>query len=360
MLAWVTDSGIRLYDTSVHLKVGHLDRPSSVSESGNACSLVWVGDREILVGWGRHVLALGLESSSSHSANSTNISTPNRTGGIIRNNTIGDGTTGSVIDGGTTEIGSTSNAGTSHSMRTPDSSPTKPLPVSTPISPLGTPPPAPPAIVSTPPPPMASGSAAAGTAGTAAPGGLRMQVLTEFELEDEDETVLGVAPFGRQLAVLTRTQPLRQTSTSTDEDAAGEMQIASTYSNTVSLKVFDRSGNALFSDDIELEEYHERTAKRRSIANGLLQQPRITLEAFFSLNDVIAHASKTAKLSRKPSLPLFWDSDLGEQLSSATTSAAPLVQTRHEAQQAEQPFKWWSDGAEPLYYVISPDVSYKK
>ena len=384
MLAWVTDSGVRLYDTSVHARVGKLDRPSSVIESGNSCSLVWVGDKEILVGWGRHVLALGLERSPS--TNSSTIVRTSSTG--IASSTPAGGTairdsTGIAGDG---FIGTTSNVTTPNwNLQSPEH-PTmigsKQLPVSTPLtssrgsSPSKQPPAQHAQQEQQPSASVSTISSAAMTRGlpvlsSTTTGQMHMQILTEFELEDKNETVLGVAPFGRQLAVLTRREPvsIMPPNSQGEEDAGAQQQQQqqpSMWSSTVALKVFDRSGNELFSDDIELEEYHERAQKRRNAAvaagAGPLQQPRVSLATFFSLGDVISPGIAAMKQNSKPAFPVFWDSDLSEHVmpNAASTATGPWNSNRgsgNGAQQAEQPFKWWSDGAEPLYYVVSPDVS---
>ncbi|PSC74814.1 vacuolar sorting-associated 41-like protein [Micractinium conductrix] len=59
LLAWATDSGLRIYDTASHTRLGKVDRPASAAADAAApCSLLWRGERELFAGWGRHVLVL--------------------------------------------------------------------------------------------------------------------------------------------------------------------------------------------------------------------------------------------------------------------------------------------------------------
>ena len=88
LLAWATDSGVRIYDTTTHLRVGRLQAPPSAADdpaagaSGGvgrrkrrvpppprvshhhpprahaACTLFWLGERELYIGWARHVMVV--------------------------------------------------------------------------------------------------------------------------------------------------------------------------------------------------------------------------------------------------------------------------------------------------------------
>jgi len=52
LLAWATDSGIRVYDTSTHGNVGKIDRPSSVTPGVECGALEWVGKKQLFIAWG--------------------------------------------------------------------------------------------------------------------------------------------------------------------------------------------------------------------------------------------------------------------------------------------------------------------
>ncbi|EFN59982.1 hypothetical protein CHLNCDRAFT_133107 [Chlorella variabilis] len=56
LLAWTTDTGLRVYDTATHTRLGKLERPASAAADPAApCGLLWRGDRELYVSWARHV-----------------------------------------------------------------------------------------------------------------------------------------------------------------------------------------------------------------------------------------------------------------------------------------------------------------
>ncbi|KAI3429426.1 hypothetical protein D9Q98_005520 [Chlorella vulgaris] len=59
LLAWATDSGLRVYDTASHTRLGKVERPSAAADDPAApCSLLWRSERELFVAWGRHVSVL--------------------------------------------------------------------------------------------------------------------------------------------------------------------------------------------------------------------------------------------------------------------------------------------------------------
>jgi vacuolar protein sorting-associated protein 41 len=303
LLAWATESGLRVYNTADHSRIGKIDRPtSSLPPSGNSngasgrstptsdrstninnkkfetidrsggsdrCSLTWIGDRELLVGWGRHVMVLAVVPVKNTSS--------------------------------TTAV---------------------PLPPGTPSSSSSTaaPPPPPPPQQSmnggevtprqqlTSPVPRSSATAS-GTASSSSSRQFTLEVVSKFEIhedaennKDADTVVVGVAPFGRHLAVLMNT---------------------SIESSTCTVfKVFDRSGNGLFTDQIE-------TAK-----NNLGAPSPLTFKSFYSLSDVLKETLTTT----------------------GTTTAAALsppnsTNTSPSAPSAD--YKWWSEGAEPVYFIIS-------
>ena len=50
-----------MYDTATHTRLGKLERPASAAaDPGAPCSMLWRGERELLICWGRHVTVCGL------------------------------------------------------------------------------------------------------------------------------------------------------------------------------------------------------------------------------------------------------------------------------------------------------------
>jgi hypothetical protein len=61
LLAWATATGVRVYDTSDHSRVGRADAPPGAAAGGGACALRWArGGRELLVAWGAAVEVLAV------------------------------------------------------------------------------------------------------------------------------------------------------------------------------------------------------------------------------------------------------------------------------------------------------------
>ncbi len=61
LLAWATATGVRVYDTSDHSRVGRADAPPGAAAGGAACALRWArGGRELLVAWGAAVEVLAV------------------------------------------------------------------------------------------------------------------------------------------------------------------------------------------------------------------------------------------------------------------------------------------------------------
>ncbi|KAL4447636.1 hypothetical protein ABPG75_004855 [Micractinium tetrahymenae] len=61
LLAWASDNGLRVYDTATHTRLGKLERPASAAADPAApCSMLWRGERELFVSWGRQVWVLRL------------------------------------------------------------------------------------------------------------------------------------------------------------------------------------------------------------------------------------------------------------------------------------------------------------
>jgi len=261
LLAWVTDTGLRVYDTSNHSRVGRIDRPGP-SGAGTAaaecCSLEWVGQRELLLGWGAHVMAVAV----------TRRSTP--------------------------QAGAT--------------------------PPQAQPSPGNSAL------PMGSAPAV-------------WQLETTCCFPSDEGLVAGVAPFGSQLAVLVWNPP--GTSNGIDsaddalEDGNGSIEPSSsgvTLRNGVSivapsspatLKIYDRRGQELFSDAVELAR--------------LDASPAATCPV---------HLSAYVGAFSPPPRPPAGDAHSAVHPEAATPRP---IQTR---QRVEQPYKWWADGEEPLYYIL--------
>lgn len=57
LLAWVTATGLRVYDTATHTRLAKIPAPKTpAGEAAAPASLLWLGIRELYVGWGRTVL----------------------------------------------------------------------------------------------------------------------------------------------------------------------------------------------------------------------------------------------------------------------------------------------------------------
>jgi len=282
LLAWATESGLRVYNTADHCRIGKIDRPVSLlknkatsSTNGNSsassthCSLTWVGERELLAGWGNHVMVLEIVRSTI----STNSTINNVLPSAIRN------TSNTVPETSRPEI----------------PSPT-----------LST------AAGSTPPPPSSSFASRE----------FALQVVSDFKIGQENETinVVGVAPFGRHLAVL-----ISNTNNGSNSTSAA------------AFKVFDRSGNELFTDPID----RINNLEQNTTTSAAAAAPLLGFASCYSIEDVLKET--TAPANPAPAnTPVFL-----QPPTPPTTAAAPSIASSTD-------YKWWSDGAEPVYFFISP------
>ena len=275
LLAWATDSGLRVYNTADHCRIGKIDRPVSVSlskneatsstksentksstTSGTRCTLTWVGDRELLVGWGNHVMVLAIV--QLRSTNSTVLqSSPSSTIATSKTDTVPPMTA-------------------RHQM---------PSPAPTTVDKY------------TPPPPPPSSSSSSRQ--------FALQVISDFEVGQKKDiclNIVGVAPFGRHLAVLLRNN---------DNGSIGN--------HATAFKVFDRSGNELFTDPIDTIDYNvEHNTTTTTTGGG---GPLLGFASFYSIHDVL----------KKP----------------PAAAAIPSIASSTD-------YTWWSDGAEPVYFITSP------
>lgn len=163
-----------------------------------------------------------------------------------------------------------------------------------------------------------------------------------------------------------------------------------TAGSSVSLKIFSRSGQELFSDDLDLGSARLGEAAAEGGGGGAhavpggvrggqlsgapVHWPSIRLEAFYSVRAAGEGSGGSGGPSRPPSLaPSAFSSVAGtpRHLASAqqtpqrwrpgvrgaaTNWALPDPPATPRASAGLQPYKWWSDGEEPLYYVVGAQV----
>ncbi len=319
LLAWATDSGLRVYNTADHSRIGKIDRPASPttanttpttssntknnensggggnSGSGSSCSLMWVGDRELLVGWGRHVLVLAI----------IPIHTSTPTGSSA---TVPPSSTETAVLLQTPPRREHQQQGPSPSASTFSSS----------TAAAGT----------TPPPPPSATSAMSSRQFT-------LHVVSEFEIVEREEEVLeivvvGVAPFGRHLAVLLNS--CSKTRPTSAGGGGGGSDFSNNFSST-KFKVFDRLGNELFTDLI-LE--NDTTTSSSTTSS---KAPLLGFASFYSVDDILNETTSSRSSPIRPG--------------AAVLDTTPSSSTNTENMNNEE-YRWWSNGAEPVYFIISP------
>lgn len=326
LLAWATDTGVRVYDTSNHSRVGKLDRPPSCADDPAApCSLCWVGQRELLIGWASHVVVVA-------------------------------------------------------------------------IVPAGA---AAPPVTATATPP-AAGRTVAPQWG--------LQVTASFQVEGY--LVAGIAPFGTQLAVLAwmpgrghpggsgeergssdgggvRSRSIRQLhappsegaaaaaaagggsddAAAADGDAGGSTaEIAAvaghSRSSPAALKIVARSGRELFSDALDIRGIDPLSSKCQ-VQLAAYYAPEVHAAAATTPvvpNGTVAQRLVSGAPSSVPATPSSTPAATPPPLTSAALDSTPALPPEIvdpgplPAHSAPQPYKWWRDGSEPMYYVLSPKV----
>ncbi|RMZ57277.1 hypothetical protein APUTEX25_004111 [Auxenochlorella protothecoides] len=303
LLAWVTATGLRVYDTATHTRLAKIPAPKTpAGEAAAPASLLWLGIRELYVGWGRTVLVLR----------------------VVRDSLV----------------------------------------------------------------PSASSSAASAYSVPA----LRMETVVSIQVPF---SVAGLAPFGVELAVLgTAVESLlgkgEAGGAKGSKPADGPVPPAPRF-----LHVLDRSGRILSSDELDvgpgatLAVFYTESAHRASeaVEKGTGLAPTLVLEALPKGGDsrvAGAGAADAGTASSEPSsdasaLPGAPDdnashdspSDRGSSHPAASANASPAattvdtaspvhaLPTPHPAPPAtpppalSQPYKWWRDGDEPLYFLTS-------
>ncbi|KFM22706.1 Vacuolar protein sorting-associated protein 41-like protein [Auxenochlorella protothecoides] len=303
LLAWVTATGLRVYDTATHTRLAKIPAPKTpAGEAAAPASLLWLGIRELYVGWGRTVLVLR----------------------VVRDSLV----------------------------------------------------------------PSASSSAASAYSVPA----LRMETVVSIQVPF---SVAGLAPFGVELAVLgTAVESLlgkgEAGGAKGSKPADGPVPPAPRF-----LHVLDRSGRILSSDELDvgpgatLAVFYTESAHRASeaVEKGTGLAPTLVLEALPKGGDsrvAGAGAADAGTASSEPSsdasaLPGAPDenashdspSDRGSSHPAASANASPAATTVDTASPVHalptphpvppatpppalsQPYKWWRDGDEPLYFLTS-------
>ncbi|KAL6770739.1 hypothetical protein ACKKBF_B32460 [Auxenochlorella protothecoides x Auxenochlorella symbiontica] len=407
LLAWVTATGLRVYDTATHTRLAKIPAPKTpAGEAAAPASLLWLGIRELYVGWGRTVLVLRVvrdslvpsASSSAASAYSVpalrmetvvSIQVPFSVAGLAPFG-VELAVLGTAVESllGKGEAGGAKGSKPADGLETGEGQEAEAMA----------------RAVEAPQPPGAQtealGSAAGGTSPDANGPGARA----------------GAGPASLSPEVSALGSPPPSPNPKTERRRSGGEQAPSASDATPDkgvpppeqharrgpvppaprfLHVLDRSGRILSSDELDvgpgatLAVFYTESAHRASeaVEKGTGLAPTLVLEALPKGGDsrvAGAGAADAGTASSEPSsdasaLPGAPDenashdspSDRGSSHPAASANASPAattvdtaspvhaLPTPHPAPPAtpppalSQPYKWWRDGDEPLYFLTS-------